>query len=853
MDEMNKLYHHSEHDKPFDFHNFINRFFRRRRLFFYIAIPVFLISIITQITKPYTPLYRATFDIGVAQVKPVEGFFSATREAPALQIGTATQRVIANLLSVNLAEKVVDNTSICAYIKNANSDIKVEARLKKDFREPIGPLKLKTTNGNFSVFQNGKKLGEGRFVKFWSFEEGKKVDDGTLNEYVDFGFFELKITPLKKISGTRTYELIIYPKNRMALALRNSISIEVLEADKIEKGVGASGVPFAGEGASKKLVTATSIFPGMNLIGVLRISVHWSNRDDALELAEVLSEQIILEDRSEKSLQFIQSRTFIDSQLALYQNKLNRLEDEIRGFKEKKKITDLTASTRSLISQMSDLESRKNALQIEEKILSGLEEYLVAHAYDKDFNFAVTLVSDPVLQNLYSELLQTEAELRSRLKEYSIGHPKVLGTQARLDGLREQMKDEAKKRISAVKTEIASVSRQIGMLQGRLERVPKEEVELARLGRDRETAEKLYTFFAERLEETRVQEAGVTSDLRIINPPMVSSGPVNTRDVIENLMMALVLGIFAGGFAVFVVEYIDRTVKDPDTVVSKTGLPVFASIPFVENEASKKKNANLLERVGVTPFLKELGIGHKKTLYAPLREIKEDMASPEFEAFRKLAMNLDLVRPRRKFGHYITYQIIYITSSSPDEGKTFIALNLGVILGTMGKKTILVDTDFRKRRKHLTDITRFTKRDGIFDVLAEKKTLKDVIVRLSDKPIDLISVGRIPANPFILIESEKMKQLIEELKQTYDYVLIDGVPVLLFADATYLANCADGVLLTAKYGSTSFKDLENSRDILLNAKAKVIGLVMNGVPKRRGSYYYDYYYKHYSKYYDNKP
>ncbi|UCG90870.1 MAG: hypothetical protein JSV97_07205, partial [candidate division WOR-3 bacterium] len=146
-----------------------------------------------------------------------------------------------------------------------------------------------------------------------------------------------------------------------------------------------------------------------------------------------------------------------------------------------------------------------------------------------------------------------------------------------------------------------------------------------------------------------------------------------------------------------------------------------------------------------------------------------------------------------------------------------------------------------------------------FDVLKGEAELRDVIIpfktnKNSSVPnhlstLALLSVGKIPPNPFVFLESEKMKNLLSELKISYDYVIIDGVPILLFADATYLAKFTDGILLTARYGRTGFKELENACDILTTAQSSIIGLVINGVPITRGSYYYRYYHKYYTKYY----
>jgi uncharacterized protein involved in exopolysaccharide biosynthesis/Mrp family chromosome partitioning ATPase len=884
-----------QRDDSVDVRELINIFLRRRNLFVYIAVPIFLGIIIAQLFRPFTPIYKATFDIGITKERPVEGFFSpGMSETPTVQIGAVTQRVISSLLSVNLAEKVADTLGLYAHAKNGNSDIKVEARIRENFATSIGPLKLRIDNGMFSILQSDGTSKE-----------------GLVGLYADLGRFELKVTRLKPIPDGKVYEITIYPRERIALALRNSLAIKVLEADKVEQEVGAEEVPFSGEGASKKLLTAKTIFPGMNLIGILRIDVHWSNPEDALKIAHALSEQIIIQDVSEKSQQFTQSKVFIDSQMVLYQDKLNEIEEQMRLFKEEKKIADLRASTQALINQVSTLESKKNQLEIEQTVLIELGTYLAKSKTESEElpNFASVLISSDVLQNFYGELLETEAALKSRLKEYSSNHPKVIELRAELGGLKEQMQLEITKRIPSIKSEIASVENQIAGLQIRLKTVPVDEISLARLERDRETAEKLYTFFAEKLEETRVQEAGVTSDLNIVNPPMVSDAPVNSRRRVLTLFLAVVISVLAGGFAVFIAEYVDNTVKDPDVLTQKTGLALFGTIPAISCGTEEVAQGVGSSPIGLLRKLYSAILGGSTALEGSgLRMLDQNVASPEFEAFRKLAMNLEFAHPEKR------YRAIYVTSPGPEEGKTFTALNLGIVYARTGKKILLVDTDFRKRAGHLSDVTKSKKEKGLFDVLRGDAVLDEVIfpfsndhapdtnvdesssvygfsgapvpcessienqassikdrsempnseprnisnavgknsqfdIRNSKSNVNVLPIGALPANPFIFLESEKMKNIIGALKLRYDFVIIDGVPVMLFADAAYLANYTDGVLLTTRYGKTDMKDLAHAKDILSTAKVNIIGLVVNGVPKTRGSYYYQYYHKYYDKYY----
>ena len=131
--------------------------------------------------------------------------------------------------------------------------------------------------------------------------------------------------------------------------------------------------------------------------------------------------------------------------LQFYHGRLTEVEENIRNFKEKKGITNLAVSTQALITQTSTLESSKSQLQIEKKILRDIDSYLDVQGTDTELTYAATLMGDPMLSGIYSNLLQVEAEYRAALKEYSIGHPKVMQISAQLSGLKEQLKEETTK------------------------------------------------------------------------------------------------------------------------------------------------------------------------------------------------------------------------------------------------------------------------------------------------------------------------------------------------------------------------------------------------------------------------
>ena len=182
-------------------------------------------------------------------------------------------------------------------------------------------------------------------------------------------------------------------------------------------------------------------------------------------------------------------------------------------------------------------------------------------------------------------------------------------------------------------------------------------------------------------------------------------------------------------------------------------------------------------------------------------------------------------------------KVILITSSEAGEGKSTISANLALSLSQDNKKVILIDGDLRKPSVHRQ--FRISAKEGLSEVLIGEKELEKTKVKIDDN-LDIIPSGHIPPNPAELLASDKMEEILNTLREEYDYIIIDTNPLGIVADSQILSSKVDGVVLVAKYGSSKKENLITCKKLIDQVGGKVIGVVINMVNSNNNKYYYYY-------------
>lgn len=206
--------------------------------------------------------------------------------------------------------------------------------------------------------------------------------------------------------------------------------------------------------------------------------------------------------------------------------------------------------------------------------------------------------------------------------------------------------------------------------------------------------------------------------------------------------------------------------------------------------------------------------------------------SPTAEQYRTIRTNIQFSSIDEEI------RTIMVTSSGPAEGKSTTTANLAVVFAQQGKKVLLVDSDMRKPTVHYT----FSMNNayGLTNVLTRQTELKEAIKQSKEEKLDVLTSGPIPPNPAELLSSRAMDQFFQEAKEVYDIIIFDTPPVLAVTDAQVLANKCDGTVLVVSSGKTEIESAQKTKELLTNAQAKILGVVLNNKKMDNNDYYYYY-------------
>ena len=493
---------------------------------------------------------------------------------------------------------------------------------------------------------------------------------------------------------------------------------------------------------------------------------------------------------------------FLDQQLVVIGDSLNEYEDQVEAFKEKNIITSLDAETNRLYQQIQGYETQKFQYKLLDNYFTYITELLKNNQYDGIFTPSSVGISDNIVAGLVTSLIAEQTQVNVYKSNAAQGADRLEENpvlQSKLKRI-ELIKDDILKTIDnsrqTQKINIAFINEQIKVVEGRLSKLPRTQRELVDITRNYSLKENLYVFLLQKRTEAGLSRASTTSDIVVVNPPM-AGGSISPK-VGQNYAIAAGAGILLPILVFLISEVLNSRIQSREDIQRITSVPVIG------------------------------GIGHNASPDQLVVHTRPKSAMSE--SFRALRSNLNYFTSNRD------HLIFMVTSSLPGEGKSFTTLNLASVIAMAGKKTLIIGADLR--RPKLYDDLGLKNNVGLSQYLSGMASMEEIIQEASIEGLYLISGGPMPPNPSELLLRPAMEKLMSELRQKFDFIIVDTPPLSYVADAFVISKYADHSLFVIRQNFTPNVALQSLEEFYQMGKLTNISILFNDLRKSGLGYGY---------------
>jgi capsular exopolysaccharide synthesis family protein len=556
-----------------------------------------------------------------------------------------------------------------------------------------------------------------------------------------------------------------------------------------------------------------------------------------------------------------EAQGFLEEKLVELKERVEKSEAALNNYRRDKGILSLDDKENIVVDRLTDLNKRLTEAEAE-RISLEAKVFLIRQ---KDYDALPDVVSNTLIQTLKGQQTVLEGEYAQLTSQFKADYPRVAQLKAQLGETQRRLNKEIQKVVASIQSAYLAAKANEEGLREKMEQqktatlsLKDASVNYAILAREVDTNRQLYDSVLQRMKEMGVAAEVRTSNVSIIDPAEPPLYPSRPRKLLS-LLLSAVVGLLAGVGMAFFLEYLDNSLKSPEDVERQLGLPNLAVVPdFLTVEHHDASGKTLLDGIKDRALLN--GRKGKNSLNGRnevTRRIAGKASRNQFhnngsefvlyhhplsvinEAYRMLRTAILLSRAGE------TPRTLLFTSATEGEGKTATTVNTAVTFTQMGLRVLVVDADLRRPRCH--QILRVYNETGLTELLAGQGEVRDVIRATTTENLFFISSGTLPPNPAELVGSRKMYEVLLALREEYDCIFIDSPPVMPVSDALMLSTLVDGVVLVIDGQKTPRNVVKGAQARLAQARAKILGVVLNRINMQRGDY--SYYYNQYSSYY----
>lgn len=537
---------------------------------------------------------------------------------------------------------------------------------------------------------------------------------------------------------------------------------------------------------------------------IASIVMNGTNKQKIVEFVNMLMIEYVNRGLEKKNLVSENTINFIDAELSGIQDSLSRSEIDLKNFKSTNDLMNLDVQANQVYNNLKALEKERAEMFVNVKIYKQLQTY-IQNQIDDPENLAAPStmgINDPLLNKLVVDLVTLSQTKATQLLTQKEQHPQVVKINEQIVTAKKTLLETVNNLVSNAQMGLDEINKRISQAEMEVRVLPEKQRQLVNYQRKYDFNDDTYKFLMQRRAEAQILRASNTPDNEIIDEARLETVIKVAPRTAINYLIALIIGLLIPALYLFLKDFFNVSISDRKDVEKLTDFPIIGQIPQI----SEKDPCVVIN----------------------------SPKSPVAEAFRSIRTNIEFITQGKP------KSTILVTGDMQSIGKTFNAINIASVYALYGKKTVLLGFDLRKPK--LFKEFGLTNNTGLSSYLSNKENLDSIIQTSVKTPnLDIITSGPIPPNPAELIASEKCKQLFDELKEKYDYIIIDTPPLGLVTDAFLLMKYTDVNLFIVRQDVTN-KNIFGSIIQDLANRNLTTSIVINGMAAGKG---YGYRYGHY--------
>jgi polysaccharide biosynthesis transport protein len=559
---------------------------------------------------------------------------------------------------------------------------------------------------------------------------------------------------------------------------------------------------FNGTVAAYRNVNVRSDDKGSSII---TLGMQGTNKSRMVDYLNATVRMLMKRQLDNKNLFATNTINFIDSTLIAMESQLKRTGDELKSFRKGRNVFDAEGNAK-FSDRILDFDTEKDAVNRKINYCNSLKAYLKNSVdYSKLPAPSVAGIEDPNIVVNVSKLIALSTQ-RSEMA-YAVKSEKIFRD---FDNQMEAIKNVLLENITTAKAslqyDLALVESKINKTESKIKDLPDDQQELIKIKRKYDLSDRIYSTFLQKRSEADIVKAANLSDIHFIDPAKDIGGGLIGPKTGVNYILAIFIGLLLPLLVITVNFFINNTILNPEDVSKLTSIP-------------------LIGIVGVNPDNNDLAVFDKPK-------------SALSESFRAIRSSLQFLYKKSNVEGAKT---LMITSSVSGEGKTFCSINIATVFALSEKKTVIVGMDLRKPK--LFGEFNLDNSVGVVNYLIKDKSLSEIVHHTTIPYLDVIVSGPIPPNPSELIMNEGMKELIEELKTKYDYIILDTPPVGLVSDSLELTQYCDVILYIVRQNFTKKEMITLLNNRISREELHNTSIILNGFENKAkygGGYGYGY-------------